>query len=103
MARNQNTAVVVLKDFRIRTLPFVPQIYINRIDAGVWKEFTDQIQANINNTFSQTHDMSKVASIRCRLYFAYMLCAPATCIFAFLTYYTLGIVAVLGIYSIQPI
>ena len=84
-----NTAVIVLKDFRVHELPYVPQGYINRIDAGVWKEFTDQIETNINNTFCQSHDIASTTSLRCRLYFGYWICAPLTCVFAFCAYYFL--------------
>eukprot|EP01084_Bolivina_argentea_P223812 378610_1 len=92
------TAVLILKDFNISELPYVPQPYLNRIDVGVWNEFTNQIKSNVHNTFSQTnaYDISTVSSIRRKLYYTYMICSPLTCICAFCAYYGLVLTGALG-------
>eukprot|EP01083_Nonionella_stella_P229210 811535_1 len=95
MAYN-TTSVLIFKDFKIRSLPTIPAAYINRIDPNVWKEFTDECAKRVNQTYSQNHDISTLASKRCCLQVAYIVCAPLVFILGYASYYCLVLAAALG-------
>jgi len=89
MSYRSTTSVVILKDFKIISLPIIPSAYVNRIDPAVWQEFVSQVQNRTNQTFAQTNDIAGAASKRRCLQITYIVCAPLVFILGYLAYYCL--------------
>ena len=99
------TCVLLLRDFEIRALPSIPSAYINRIDQNVWREFQQQCQQRINQTYSANNDITKAAKKRQCYQIGYWVGAPLCCICGYLSYYliVLGLTFGAGITAIGAI